>query len=193
MDSWRFRKKQGACTGCERTFDDGERHTSLLAVEEETLGRSDLCAPCWEARPASDDDLFWWCSRYESGRKRTLALDLASLERLFVELEGRDGERLVELRYLVCLLLMRKRKLKLLRVRRAREGEYLLVRRPRRKEELEVPVRDFRPEQLEELTVRLRAVLDGAEGGEGAGGSAGEHEETGGEAADPAAAREKDA
>jgi hypothetical protein len=101
---------------------------------------------------------------------------------------------------------MRKRKLKLLRVRRGKDGEFLIVRRPRRKEELQVAVHDFRPEQLEELSARLRAVLDGA--GESVGEPGAEPEgdpganpegEPAGESAsgedvrDPAPARKKEA
>jgi len=162
MDSWRFRKKHGTCTACERSFSDGERHVSLLAVAGEELTRKDLCDPCWEVHARSADDLFWWFTRFEIGRKRTLSLDLASLERLFIELEGREGEKLAELRYLVCLLLMRKRKLKLASVRRDQDGEFLVVRRPRRKEALPVAVHDFQPEQLEEVSARLSSILDGS-------------------------------
>lgn len=162
MAEWRIRRRHGACGACEREFEDGERHASLLFVAGEDLAREDLCRACWTARAPDGDDLLWWFTRYHRDRRRTLQLDLASLERLFVELEGRGEEKLRELRYLLCLLLMRKRKLKLARVRRGREGEFLVVRRPRREEELSVLVFDFSPERMDELRTHLHEMLEGA-------------------------------
>ncbi len=67
-----------------------------------------------------------------------------------------------ELRYLLSLLLMRKRKLKLIKVERGAKGEKLVLRRPRRTEELSVWVFDFTPDRIEELRARLQEALDGA-------------------------------
>ena len=97
------------------------------------------------------------------GKKRSLQLDMDSLERLFLELEGRPESRLRELRYVICLLLMRKRRVKVLKVERGSEGESFLVRRPRRDESLRVFVFDFDAERMEELRHDLQAIFDGAE------------------------------
>ncbi len=122
--------------------------------------REDLCPVCWEQGDESTY-LFWWFTRHEENRKKTVQLDLNSLERLFMELEGREQGNLRELRYLLCLLLMRKRKLKLIKVKRGPSGEQLVLRRPRRTEELSVWVFEFTPERMEELRSKLQEVLDG--------------------------------
>jgi hypothetical protein len=67
------------------------------------------------------------------------------------------------MRYVLCLILMRKRRLKLARVERGAEGEAMLVRRPRREESLRVFVFDFSPERLEELRHELLQVFEGAD------------------------------
>jgi hypothetical protein len=163
MAEWKIRRRQGSCSACEREFEDGERHASLLRIEEDELARLDLCAACWRARDGGGEgDLFWWFTRHQANKKRTVALDLASLERLFLELEGREEQRLREVRYLLCLLLMRKKRLKLERVQRGRAGEALVVRRPRRKEELVVHVFDFTTERIDELRTHLQEILEGA-------------------------------
>jgi hypothetical protein len=161
MSDWKIRRRHGECSTCEGTFEDGTRHASSLRFdEEETLVREDLCETCWDDVDESGY-LFWWFTRHQEDRKKTVQLDLGSLERLFMELDGRGEEKLRELRYLLCLLLMRKRKLKLIKVKRGSKGEELVLRRPRRTEELSVWVYDFTPDRMEELRTRLQEVLDG--------------------------------
>lgn len=162
MAEWKIRRRHGECTRCESAFDEGARHASVLRVDEEQdLVREDLCDACWTTAQEGDL-LFWWFTHFFADRKKTLQLDLASLERLFMELEGREEDKLRELRYLLCLLLMRKRKLKLQKVKRNEGSEELVLRRPRREEELTVRVYDFTPDRMEELRSRLQEVLEGA-------------------------------
>lgn len=113
---------------------------------------------------AGDTALFYWFTRHFQGKKR-LQLDLGTLEQLFLQLETRTEPRVRELRYVLCLLLMRKRRLKIDRVLRATEaeGESMIVHRPRRKEVLRVFVYDFAAERLAELRRDLLAVFEGAE------------------------------
>lgn len=163
MADWKIRRRLGACTRCETEFADGDRHSSLLRLDEEQdLVREDLCPACF-SEGDSDSYLFWWFTRFQEQRSKSLNLDLASLERLFMELDGREEGKLKELRYLLCLLLMRKRKLKLQKVKRGKDGEVLVLRRPRRQEELEVWVYDFTPDRIEEMRTRLQEVLEGSE------------------------------
>lgn len=160
MAEWRIRVKQAACEGCSAVFEEGARHVSMLAVRGDDLLREDLCVSCFEARQPGDE-IFWWLTRQQAGR-RGPTLDLAMVERLFLRLEGRQEEKLLELRYLLCLILMRKKRLKLARVER--DGrEVMIVRRPRRDEALRVEVFDFTPERMSELRAELTAAFDGAE------------------------------
>lgn len=163
MVEWKFQRRQGACGTCERAFEEGARHVSVLSARGEDLAREDQCLACWAQR-AGSDDLFWWFTRHSANR-RGLQLDLPTLEHVFVRLEGRSEARIRELRYVLCLLLMRKRRLKLLRMQRG-EPESMLVRRPRRDESFQVFVFDFAPERVEELRGELAAIFDGAEPGE---------------------------
>jgi hypothetical protein len=163
MVDWKITKRQAACTPCERTFTDGEQHFSALLLRDEQLTREDVCSACWRRRSAGSE-LFWWRTRHDAGRQRGFALNLEALEALFVQLEGRTEAALRELRYVLCLILMRKRRLKLERIFRDESGEGMVVRRPRRDESFVVAVFDFQPERIDELSARLREVFDGAEG-----------------------------
>jgi len=116
------------------------------------------------AGTSAEQPLFWWFTRYfEEKKKKTLQLDLAALEQIFVSLEGREEEPVRELRYLLCLILMRKRRVKLEKLERGAEGESFLVKRPRRDQRFRVFVFDFSPERIAELRTQLQALFDGAD------------------------------
>lgn len=162
MSEWRYTRRQVQCASCESTFQDGERHASALVFEGEELRREDHCTTCF-ARRSSVEDLFFWYTRHALS-KRALQLDLATLEALFLRLEGRSEPRIRELRYVLCLLLMRKRRLRLDRVVRGEiDGEAMILHRPRRKEALKVHVFDFSPDRLDALKSDLLGLLEGAE------------------------------
>lgn len=162
MSEWKFTRRQAHCTTCTTPFTDGERHVSALVFEGDDLRREDHCTRCFGARDATDD-LFFWYTRHWVG-KRALQLDLVTLEALFLKLEGRTEPRIRELRYVLCLLLLRKRRLRLDRVVRGdADGEAMILHRPRRKEVLKVHVFDFSPARMEALKGDLLALLEGSE------------------------------
>jgi len=165
MSEWKFRRRTGACTGCNSVFEDGARHVSLLSVAQELLAREDLCLVCWQGRTKeASEHLVYWFTRHRAG-KRGMQLDLPTLEAVFLRLEGRTEPKLAEVRYLLCLLLMRKKRLKIDRILRGEgeQGESMLVHRPRRKESLRVWVYDFTPERMEALKGDLLSLFEGAE------------------------------
>ena len=111
----------------------------------------------------SESELFFWFTRHRADKKRTLNLDLAALAALFVSLGKRKETAARELRFVLGLLLMRKRRLKLEKVVRSSDGEAMLVRKPRHKDTVRVHVFDFTPERLAELKGELRDVFEGAD------------------------------
>lgn len=192
MTLWKINRRHGVCAGCERTFDDGERIVNSLSVQPEGLDRQEHCVQWWEGRQegcatkecstacgeraqsleggtgeSPTRDLFWWYGRHLVDRKRTVQLDLGALERLFLELEGREEQGLRELRYLLCLLLMRKRRLKVEKLMRDGSEEAFLVRRPRHEGRYKVYVYDFDADRMAEMRTELQAIFDGAEGEDG--------------------------
>lgn len=164
MAEWKITRRAPRCATCEREFREGERHVSLLSIRGEELSRSDSCTACFQPSP-DREDLFFWFTRMSATKKRGLEFDLPTLEQLFLRLEGRTEERIRQLRFVLCLILMRKRRLKLERVSRGEDGEALIVRQPRRQETWKVYVFDFSPERLASLQGELLQVFEGADAG----------------------------
>ncbi|MFT7676166.1 MAG: hypothetical protein ACI8QC_000134 [Planctomycetota bacterium] len=173
MAQWKLQRRQVVCSACEHEFEDGERHIStLISGADDGLGRTDLCDRCWRGSLAQEvqedpDVLFWWFTRHEEKKRQSVQLDMASLERLFVELEGREEHKVRELRYVLCLLLMRKRRVKLDKVLREDGVETFVVRRPKLDTRYRVHVFDFDVERVAEIRAELQAIFDGADGEEG--------------------------
>lgn len=172
MAEWKIARKAGACAKCECSFAEGEAHLSLLLLRGDEPVREDLCQGCFAARSAagsaaSEIDLYWWRTHFRTEKRRGLALDLEAIEGLFLALVARAADSsqpvLSELRYILCLILMRKRRLKIERIARDSAGETLIVRRARREEELAVAVHDFSPERTEELRTQLVRLFDGGD------------------------------
>lgn len=171
--TWSISRRTGTCAASGRAFEDGERHVSLLRVAEGVLERVDLSMEAWReeqeriAAEGGDEPLLFWTTRHAAEARKTVQLDLDSLDRLFLQLEGRPEREVRELRYVLCLLLMRKRRVKVERVVRKDGEESFLVKRPRDDQRYTVYVYDFEPEQLDALRAQLQAVFDGAEGPHG--------------------------
>ena len=190
MALWKFTRRSPSCVACGHEFADGEVHFSRLQVHPEELLREDICRACWPAQQAeaeteveSEDGapaphpgstLVWWRATRRIQETKRMQVDMEGLERVFLLLEGREEEHLEELRYLLCLLLVRKRRLMLGRALVQGDREYLVVRRPRRQEELRVRVFDFQPERMEELRDDLERLFEGEGLSDGAGSEEGE-------------------
>ena len=161
MSEWRIDRREPGCTGCERAFQEGEAFFSLLSFEGDRLRREDRCPACF-GTPRPDEPTLFWRTHHRADRRARFAVDFEAIEELFLGLEGRREERLAELRYLLALLLLRKKRLKLVGVRRNAAGETLCLRRPRRQEEFEVQVFELDSERAQILKAELARVFEGA-------------------------------
>ncbi len=161
MNDWRIHRHEELCSACARAFLEGEPFFSVLAFEGESLRREDRCQVCFASRSPGEDLVFWRTSHHTDRRAR-LAVDFEALEELFLALEGREEERFRELRYLLALLLLRKKRLKLVGVTRHEGGETMSLRRPRRTEEHEVAVFELDGERSRFLKEGLARIFEGA-------------------------------
>jgi len=114
------------CAASGRRFQVGERFVATLAEspDSEDLVRFDYCPEAWEAgaRPSAPFRLIatWRSTEGERAAGGSALVGEAELLELFEGMEGADEGRAAVFRYLLALLLMRKR---LLRVVDQRVGE----------------------------------------------------------------------
>ena len=162
MNEWRLHRSEPRCARCERPFTEGEAIFSMLFLDAEALRREDKCEGCFEEPGEPRGELLFWRTRHTLDRRARFAVDFQAIEELFLALEGERRTERQELRYLLALLLLRKKRLKLVGVRRQSSGESLCLRRPRRQEEFEVQVFELDSARATALQAELARVFEGA-------------------------------
>ncbi len=148
------------CAASGRTIAPGETYFSTLHMDGASPVRRDYAASEW--RGPADGVFAWWKSRaddHDSSKPKLAPQDVHL--NLFNELASQPGE--AEFRYVLGLLLMRRRIVKLEESRRDEQGEVLIVNCPRRDEQYEIRVATLDAARTEQLQQRLVQLLYGGE------------------------------
>lgn len=129
----------------------GERYYAALLEEGEQLSRRDYCAEAWQGPPAGAFS-FWAGKVPPPDAPSRPPFDDDLLEECFQRLEGQTDPRRVNFRYVVALLLVRRRRFKLeagesdggttMTVQCARTGARHLLTNPQLSEEEMLEVQD---------------------------------------------------
>jgi hypothetical protein len=150
--------RQCAVTG--RMFARGECYYSELLVDSGATVRRDVSAAQW--RGPSAGCIAWWKAHMPEGdgaRPKLAPQDV--LLDLFADLAERPDE--AEFRYLLGLLLIRRKLVKLDGTRRDSSGELLLLDCPRRNQQWELRAVVPGPHHLEQLQQRMVELLYGGQ------------------------------
>jgi hypothetical protein len=111
MEEWKIRAERGRCEKPRCPLPSAKSFFAVLQLPQCT--RLDLCDPCFaEHEQGTDKPPIFWRARRKTGSKEVV-LDLESLRVLFDRLGAEPDPHAQELRYLVALLLLRKKVLKL--------------------------------------------------------------------------------
>jgi hypothetical protein len=118
------------CAASGRELLPGDKYYSVLRDEGGKLVRLDYAADTWSG-PPSGAFSFWAGRIPESTTKRSPRIDDELLMECFQRLQGDTEPRRVNFRYVVALLLMRRKRLRFEEIRREGDQELLLLRCPR--------------------------------------------------------------
>ena len=148
--------RQCAATG--RTLAPGETYFSTLHMEQGTPVRRDYASEAWQGGP--EGAVAWWTSKMadaDGARPKLAPQDV--LLNLFAELAHQPAE--AEFRFVLGLLLIRRRIVRLEETRRASDDEVMMLECPRRGEQYELRVATPNAERTEALERRLVELLYG--------------------------------
>lgn len=147
QESWHIRSRSRACASTERPFEDGESIMTALFPDPESSGylRKDFCLASWKARTSEDEaPLSFWKTTYHApavGDKKDHAFKKESPEELLRRLVEEDEDHTENARYILAVMLERRRILRetdtqrtpsgILRVYEHRKlGDVFIVRDP---------------------------------------------------------------
>jgi len=105
-------KTAGRCVVCEQEIAPGRELMATVREVDEELLREDYCLPCWEKDPKDDSPelLGLWKTRVPVAKeKKKLLVDDALLVNFFQRLEGVDAPARINFRFVLALVLMRKK------------------------------------------------------------------------------------
>ncbi|MBN2138700.1 MAG: hypothetical protein JW720_12905 [Sedimentisphaerales bacterium] len=158
MDQWDINKPLGQCFGTDKEIEPGEEYFGALVATEEGLVRRDFCAEYWDSE--KPDVFCYWKSRLpRPDEKKQLFVDDEMLMAFFERLAEETDQEKVNFRFVLALILMRKRRLKydattteagreMWRLRVVSEGAFAEVVNPHLDEE-----------QIEQLSSQIGQIL----------------------------------
>jgi len=144
MGDWEINKPLGECYGNGRKIEYGEEYFGALVETEEGLQRRDFCAEYWESE------------------KPQLFVDDQMLMTFFERLEKETDQEKVNFRFVLTLILMRKRLLKYDESRTEDGKEIWRLRIPGDKSadnKVEVVNPHLDEEQIEQLSSQIGEIL----------------------------------
>jgi len=161
MSDWEINKPLGQCFGSGRRIEHGQEYFGALVVAEEGLQRRDFCAEYWLSE--KPDVFCHWKTRLpEPGQKKQLFVDDQMLMSFFERLARETDQEKIDFRFVLTLILMRKRLLKYSESRTEDGKEIWRLRIPGDKTAegmVEVVNPHLDAEQIEQLSSQMGEIL----------------------------------
>ena len=101
----------GQCGACEKALAPGEEFFAIVTDGGEELVRKDFCIDCWNKRDADDAALLaiWRTHVPQPQEKKKMFVDDELLKDFFTRLDGAQDEAKSSFRFVLALVLMRKK------------------------------------------------------------------------------------
>ena len=158
MSEWDINKPLGQCFGTNRTIDPGEEYVGALVRTEEGLQRRDFCAEYWESEKP-DVFCYWKTKLPHPDQKKQLFVDDQMLMAFFERLEKETEPEKINFRFVLALILMRKRILKYQQTDIRDGQEFWIMGQVREQTIHEVLNPNLDEAQIQEVSEQLSSIL----------------------------------
>ena len=160
MTEWDIQSRADSCTNCQKAFVDEETYHTLLRMEASGYQRRDLCGPCYANAPR-DGVLSYWQGEYKvPAPPAPEPIHKETAETLLRKLVESSDPAHAAARYILAVMLERKRILKHRDTVREQNGDELLVyEHAATGESFTIPDPHLRLDQLAQVQEEIAAVL----------------------------------
>lgn len=163
MAEYELTRASGQCSACGRALTEGEEFYSIVVETPEGFSRQDISLECWNGPPAGV--LCFFKTRLARKEKpRNTFVDNEVLVHFFLRLANHAEAFKLRFRFVLALVLLRRRQLKYERTIREEGREYWEMRLMRDKTLHKVFNPILTDEEIEELTGELGSILQGQAG-----------------------------
>lgn len=158
---WEITRTTGKCFATERTFAEGEAYYAALFETDEGVERRDYAEDAWQGPP--EGCFCFWRGRVPVKEKKpaTVSVDREMLTQLFCRLEDEDSPAKQQFRFVLALLLMRKRLLKLDGTQIEDGQEYWELRLTSDQSTHRVLNPRLGQPEIDRLSIQLQTILSG--------------------------------
>ena len=146
------------CAISGRVLQSGEIVYTVLADEEGKLVRKDYAEENWKGAPEGCFS-HWKGKIKETTAKKAHPVDESLLMDCFERLEGQDDPKQQNFRYIIGLMLVRKRKLKLVKTENLGDMEKLVLRCPKTSTDHEVLHTKLTESELDKVQEEVMGLL----------------------------------
>jgi len=158
MAEWEIKKPLGECFGTGRVIEDGQEYYGALVETAEGLERRDFSTEYWEQeKPAVF--CFWRTKLAAAEEKKALFVDDDMLMAFFERLGPETDPEKVNFRFVLTLVLMRKRRLKYDGTKLDGDREIWQLRVVGSKDVVDVVNPHLDEEQIEQLSGQIGQIL----------------------------------
>lgn len=160
MSDWKLERSAGRCVKTGREFAPGETYHVVLYQENEGLRREDYCEQAWTAPPEGA----FCCFKTrkpdtQPDRKKRLFVDDEVLIDFFIRLKDEQERTRLQFRFVLALILMRKRLVKYEETRTDGPTEAWRMRLMRDQSAHWVVNPRLNDEEIEDVSRQLTAIL----------------------------------
>jgi hypothetical protein len=158
MSEWQVSKPLGQCTGTGRQIEPGSEYFAALVESEQGFKRLDFSVAYWQQH--KPQVYCYWKTRLpDSGRKKRLFVDDAMLTAFFERLAEETEQSKLNFRFVLAMILMRRRRLRYDSCRNENGCEIWRLRVVGENEFAEVKNPKLDDEQVEQLSIQLTEIL----------------------------------
>lgn len=162
MAEWKVNKSQRVCAVSEKVFEVGNTFFSALKEEGESFVRYDYSEEAWANLDKSDIFSFWKSHLQSNAqhKRSRLKIDSEAFYTFFSSLQNREEGANEVFKYLLALILIRKRLLRLEEIEKSPDGEALIIFDTRTKNELRIEVPEVTDAAIKDAKEELEQIFE---------------------------------
>jgi len=158
MSEWEINKPLGQCYGSGKAIEYGDEYFGALVETDEGLQRKDFCSDYWQNQKP-EVFCFWKTRLPNPEQKKQIFVDDDMLMAFFERLEKETEQDKINFRFVLALILMRKRRLKYDETKIEDGSEIWLLKVAGEKHTVEVINPHLDEEQIEQLSSQIGQIL----------------------------------
>jgi hypothetical protein len=159
MADWEITKPTGQCSGSGQPIEEGEEYFAALVETDQGFERKDYSFSYWQENNP-DVFYFWKTKLSDPNKKKKIFIDDEMLMAFFDRLEDRKEPDKINFRFVLTLILMRKRLLRYDSSRFEDDKDIWTLKVTGQKKTVEVVDPHLNEDEIDSLTENIGQIMD---------------------------------